>query len=144
MQTLHFIVVVIFSVTIFKSLGNQFGYYAHCLLGGTAFMSIGGGILCLFKPDTSHALWASLQFLAALGPGAAYILQFVETTAMLDAHHIQLRSAIVVFFRTLGRTISVSLAQSVFQNKFALERDLRRQCCGNAPARASLLSDVLY
>ncbi|CAO1634351.1 unnamed protein product [Parajaminaea phylloscopi] len=118
-QTLPFIAAVIFAVTLSGGLINQFGYYIPYLLFGTALMSIGGGIVYLFKPDSSQAMWAGVQFLAGIGPGISFMIPFLASTAVLELRDIELGSAIVIFFQTLGGTISVSLAQSVFQNKFA-------------------------
>lgn len=48
------------------------------------------------------------------------MLPFLAASAVLPPASIELGSAIVIFFQTLGGAISTSLAQSVFQNKFQL------------------------
>lgn len=119
-QTLPFIFSVIFAVTVTGGLVNKFGHYLPFLFVGTALMSIGGGILYLLTPESSQAAWAGFQFLAGFGPGMAFMLPFIASTAVLDVRDIELGSAIVIFWQTLGGTISTSLAQSVFQNKFLI------------------------
>lgn len=48
------------------------------------------------------------------------MLPFIASTAVLAPEDIELGSAVVIFWQTCGGTIAVSLAQSIFQNKFAL------------------------
>ncbi|KAE8210453.1 hypothetical protein CF319_g4558 [Tilletia indica] len=117
-QTLPFIVAVIFSVSLTGMMVNMFGLYIPYLIAGTALLSIGSGTLYLLRPDSSQATWVGLQFLAGLGPGMSWMLPFIAASSALAPEDIELGSAIVIFFQTLGGTIFVSVAQSVFQNKF--------------------------
>ncbi|KAK0520766.1 hypothetical protein OC834_006890 [Tilletia horrida] len=119
-QTLPFIVAVIVSVTLTGMMVNMFGLYIPYLLAGTLLLSLGSGMLYFLRPDSSQAKWVGLQFFAGIGPGMSWMLPFIASSAALEARDIELGSAIVIFFQTLGGTIFVSLAQSVFQNKFAL------------------------
>lgn len=119
-QTLPFIVAVIFSVTITGGIVNKTGIYIPFLFAGTALAAIGGGVLYFLQVDSSQAMWCGLQFLAGFGPGMAWMLPFIASSAALPVEDIALGSAIVIFFQTLGGTIFVSVAQSVFQNKFVL------------------------
>ncbi|CAD6921657.1 unnamed protein product [Tilletia controversa] len=117
-QTLPFIVGVIFSVMTTGIMVNLYGLYIPYLITGTALLSIGSGALYLLRPDSSQATWVGLQFLAGIGPGMAWMLPFIAASSALAPEDIELGSAIVIFFQTLGGTIFVSVAQSVFQNKF--------------------------
>ncbi|KAK0520806.1 hypothetical protein OC834_006587 [Tilletia horrida] len=119
-QTLPFIVAVIFAVTTTGMMVNKYGLYIPYLIAGTFLLSLGSGMLYFLQPDSSQAKWVGLQFFAGLGPGMAWMLPFIGSSAVLEPHDIELGSAIVIFFQTLGGTIFVSLAQSVFQNKFIL------------------------
>lgn len=119
-QTLPFIVAVIFTVTITGGLVNKFGLYIPYLLVGTAMTAIAGGTLFFLEPNSPQARWVGLQFFAGLGPGMAWMLPFIASTAALPVEDIAIGSALVIFFQTLGGTIFVSVAQSVFQNKFLL------------------------
>ncbi|CAD6959983.1 unnamed protein product, partial [Tilletia caries] len=115
-QTLPFIVGVIFSVMATGIMVNKFGLYIPYLIAGTALLSIGSGTLYLLRPDSSQATWVGLQFLAGIGPGMAWMLPFIAASSALAPEDIEVGSAIVIFFQTLGGTIFVSVAQSVFQN----------------------------
>ncbi|CAO1625085.1 unnamed protein product [Sympodiomycopsis kandeliae] len=122
-QTLPFIIAVIFAVSMTGGLVNKYGYYIPYLLLGSALMTAGGGALYTFQPDTSQAKWGGLQFLAGFGPGMVFMLPFLAASATLPPESIELGSAIVIFWQTLGGTISTSLSQSIFQNKFKLYLD---------------------
>lgn len=119
-QTLPFIVSVITAVTVTGGLVNKFGHYIPYLFLGTGLMAIGGGALYTMDADASQSMWVGLQFLAGIGPGMAFMLPFIASSAVLEPRDIELGSAVVIFFQTLGGTISTSLAQAVFQNKFSL------------------------
>ncbi|CAD6914054.1 unnamed protein product, partial [Tilletia laevis] len=119
-QTLPFIMAVIVFMTATGIMVNKFGLYIPYLIAGTALVSIGSGTLYLLRPDSSQATWVGLQFLAGIGPGVAWMLPFIAASSTLAPEDIELGSAIVIFFQTLGGTMFVSIAQSVFQNKFLI------------------------
>lgn len=119
-QTLPFICAVIFAVTTQGMLVNKWGHYIPIMFIGSVLMAAGGIALYFLEVDSTQATWVGLQFLAGLGPGAIFMVPFTAASAALDPADIEIGGAIVIFMQTLGGTISTSLAQSVFQNKFAL------------------------
>lgn len=119
-QTLPFIVAVIFAVTTSGMIVNKTGIYIPILLVGTILTAVAGGMLYFLEFDSPQARWVGLQFFAGVGPGMSWMLPFIASTAALPPQDIALGSAVVIFFQTLGGTIFVSVAQSVFQNKFIL------------------------
>lgn len=119
-ETLPFIVAVIFAVTVTGGVVNKTGVYIPQLLIGTALTALGAGMLFFFQSTSSQALWCGLQFFAGIGPGMSWMLPFIASSAALPPSEMAIGSAIVIFFQTLGGTIFVSAAQSVFQNKFIL------------------------
>lgn len=119
-QTLPFIVALIFTVSLTGMFVNKTGIYIPFLLAGTALTALGGGMLYFIETDSSQARWAGLEFFAGFGPGMAWMLPFIASSAALEPQDIALGSAVVIFFQTLGGAIFVSVAQSVFQNKFVL------------------------
>ncbi len=122
-QTLPFVIAVIVSNAISGSLITAYGYYIPILIVGTALTSIGSGCLYLLRPDSSQALWVGLQFLAGIGPGLSFMIPFSAVSARLEEKDIEIGSAIVTFWQTLGGTIFVSVCQAIFQNDFV--RQLR-------------------
>lgn len=117
-QTLSFIFAVIFAVTLSGGLITKTGYYIPILFVGAALTSIGAGTLYVLRPDSSLSLYVGLQFLAGLGPGLAFMIPFSAVSARLEPKDIEIGSAIVTFWQTLGGTIFVSICQSIFQNEF--------------------------
>lgn len=53
-------------------------------------------------------------------PSPELVLPFIASTAVLAPADLELGSAVVIFWQTCGGAIAVSLAQSIFQNKFSL------------------------
>jgi hypothetical protein len=117
-QTLPFIVAVIFAVTLSGGFVNKTGIYIPILIFGTMLTALSGGMLFYLEVESSQALWCGLQFLAGLGPGMSCMLPFIAASAALPVEDIALGSALVLFWQTFSGTIWVSVAQSVFQNKF--------------------------
>lgn len=117
-QTLPFIVAVIISITATGIVVEKTGVYVPYLIAGSALTSLGGGMLYFLEPNSSQALWCGLQFLSGIGPGMTWMLPFIASTAALPVEEIEIGSAIVIFFQTLGGTIFVSVAQAIFQNDF--------------------------
>jgi len=119
-QTLPFIVAVIVSVTVSGMLVNKFGLYIPYLFLGTALLALGSGMLYFLEPNSAQAKWVGLQFLAGIGPGLSWMLPFIAASSALSPEDLEVGTAVVIFFQTLGGTFFVSVAQSVFQNKFLL------------------------
>ncbi|UZJ57634.1 hypothetical protein CBS101457_006954 [Exobasidium rhododendri] len=119
-QTLPFIVAVIFAVTVSGGVVNKTGVYIPIIFLGTTMAALGAGMFYFLEPTSSQALWCGLQFFAGLGPGMSWMLPFIASSAALPPADIAIGSAIVIFFQTLGGTIFVSAAQAVFQNKFII------------------------
>ncbi|GAK67292.1 MFS general substrate transporter [Moesziomyces antarcticus] len=117
-QTLPFVVAVIVATTLSGGLITKFGYYIPLLLVGTAITAVGSGCLYLLRPDSSLSMYVGLQFLAGVGPGIAFMIPFSAVSAALDPSDIEIGSAIVTFWQTLGGTLFVSVCQAIFQNEF--------------------------
>ncbi|KAK0530413.1 hypothetical protein OC835_004023 [Tilletia horrida] len=118
-QTLPFIVSVILSVSITGVLVNKYGLYIPYLFAGSFLLSVGSGLLYLLRPDSPQALWVGLQFFAGIGPGMAWMLPFIAASSVLSVEDIELGSAVVIFWQSIGGTLFVSVTQSLFQNKFS-------------------------
>lgn len=99
---------------------NKTGVYIPILFIGTTMAALGAGMFYYLEPNSTQALWCGLQFFAGLGPGMSWMIPFIDSSAALPPADIAIGSAVVIFFQTLGGTIFVSAAQSIFQNKFIL------------------------
>jgi len=108
-QTLPFVIAVIFANAVSGSLISAYGYYIPILILGTALTAIGSGTLYLLRPDSSLSLYVGLQFLVGIGPGLAFMIPFSAVSARLEPKDIEIGSAIVTFWQTLGGTIFVSV-----------------------------------
>ena len=117
-ETLPFIMAVIFALIVSSSFISKSGIYIPWLVGGTALGTLGAGLLIMLKPDSSQAFWAGIGFLAGLGPGMAWMIPFSAATAVLSSEDLALGTGAVALFQVLGGTITVSLAQSIYVNKF--------------------------
>ncbi|CBQ70199.1 probable aflatoxin efflux pump AFLT [Sporisorium reilianum SRZ2] len=127
-QTLPFVIAVIVANAVSGTLITAYGYYIPILIVGAALTSVGSGLLYLLRPESSLSLYVGLQFLAGIGPGLAFMIPFSAVSARLEPEDIEIGSAIVTFWQTLGGTVFVSVCQAIFQNDFI--RQLRTNVPG--------------
>ena len=96
---------------------TKLGYYAPFMIVATVMMSIGAGLISTFKPNTPSPKWIGYQILFGVGYGMGSRQPLVAVQTVLDMKDIPTGTAVVLFFTTLGGTIFVSVAQSVFTNQ---------------------------
>ncbi len=118
-QVLPFVAAVITAIIVSSSVITKTGNYVPWLIGGTFLGVLGSGLLILLGPESSQHLWAGLSFLSGLGPGIAWMIPFSAVTAVVATEDLAMGTGVVALFQTMGGTIVVSLAQSVYINKFA-------------------------
>lgn len=112
--------VVLFSMAS-GALVTIFGYYAPFMIIGTVLMSIGGGLLSMWKPDTSTGVWIGYQILFGAGVGMSMQQPLMAVQTVLDISDVPTGTSILVFVQTMGGALFVSVGQTVFTNKLVSE-----------------------
>ncbi|KAJ6487610.1 major facilitator superfamily domain-containing protein [Mycena sanguinolenta] len=100
---------------------TQFGYYTPFILLSTVVATVGAGLISTFKTDTSHSHWMGFQALYGLGLGIGMQTPLIAVQTVLDLKDVPIGTAINVFLQSLGGSLFISVAQSVFQNKLISE-----------------------
>ncbi|KAJ5158517.1 Major facilitator superfamily domain general substrate transporter [Penicillium coprophilum] len=93
------------------------GYYTPFMIFGTVLLAIGYGLMSMFHPDTSKAVWIGYQILAGVGVGAGMQQSMIAVQVVLDLADVPTGTAIIVFAQTLGGALFVSIGNNVFRNK---------------------------
>jgi MFS family permease len=93
------------------------GYYSPFMIAATILMSIGAGMISTWKPDSSSAVWIGYQVLFSFGYGMGSRQPLVAVQAVLDTKDVPSGTSVVILVQTLGGTIFVSIAQSLFTNQ---------------------------
>lgn len=80
-------------------------------------MSIGFGLITMFKPDTNSANWIGLQALAGIGVGVGMQQPLMAVQTVLNISDVPTGTSVLIFLQTLGGALFVSVGNNVFTNK---------------------------
>jgi hypothetical protein len=95
------------------------GYYNPFLIGSTAILAVGAGLITTYSADISTPRWIGYQILAGVGLGAGFQVPQAAVQTVLAQEDIPVGSAAIIFFQNLGGSIFISVGQSVFQNSLS-------------------------
>ena len=93
---------------------SKFGYVQPFLLFGSILITVGGGLLSTLGPWSHPSAWIGFQILAGIGVGAATDHPGVAVQRFMNEADAPLGFATILFCQSLGPTIALSIAQSVF------------------------------
>lgn len=99
------------------ALVSVWGYYTPFMLASTVVMSVGYGLLSTFTPGTGSSVWIGYQVLAGAGIGLGMQQPLMAVQAVLSTRDLPTGTAVIIFTQTIGGSLFVSVAQSVFGNK---------------------------
>lgn len=80
--------------------------------------SVGTGMITTFDVDSPVNVWFGYQVLAGLGLGSGFQMGSVIVQTVLPLEWISVGTACVQLMLSLGGTISIAVAQTVFANGF--------------------------
>ncbi|KAJ5358290.1 efflux pump antibiotic resistance protein [Penicillium brevicompactum] len=116
---LHSLATVL-SVVVFAIAGGVgvtlVGYYTPFMIVGSMVMAVGAGLLLLFKVDTPSSMWLGFQIIFGAGAGIGLELPNIAVQTVLHERDVSIGTSLVVFARSLGGAIFVSVGQNVFSN----------------------------
>ncbi|KAF9887398.1 hypothetical protein FE257_010253 [Aspergillus nanangensis] len=108
--------VVIFAITGGASV-TFVGYYTPFMIAGSIIMAIGAGLLLLLKVHTPLAMWLGFQIVFGAGAGIGLELPNIAVQTVLSEEDVSIGTSLVVFVRSLGSTIFVSVGQNIFSGR---------------------------
>ncbi|KAI0849675.1 MFS general substrate transporter [Daldinia vernicosa] len=95
------------------------GYYTPPAILGSAIGTVGCGIITLFHPSMSTAMWIGFEILASAGFGMSIQQGFTAVQTVLGPEDLAVGTAAVVASQSLGGAVFISVGNSVFQNRLA-------------------------
>ncbi|OGM45261.1 hypothetical protein ABOM_006457 [Aspergillus bombycis] len=108
--------VVIFAIA--SGLGvSAVGYYSPFMITGSMIMAVGAGLFLLFKIETPTSMWFSFQVIFGAGAGIGMELANIAVQTVLSDEDVSIGTSLVVFARSLGGAIFVSVGQNIFSNR---------------------------
>lgn len=93
------------------------GKYRWAVWMGWVLSTIGMGLMCIIKRDTSIPGWIFLNIVPGLGLGALFPSLGYAVQASADPSNLAIAVAMFSFFRALGQAIGVAVGGVVFQNR---------------------------
>lgn len=118
---------VIFSIVAGVAVTAQ-GQFAPFFYLGTICMSIGGGLLTTWVPESSAGVWIGYQILFGVGVGFALQQPMVAVQTVLDIKDVPVGASLIVFIQSIGGAMFVAVGQTVLTN------ELVKQLAVNAPS----------
>ncbi|BCS26974.1 MDR family MFS transporter [Aspergillus puulaauensis] len=100
---------------------SRVGYCNPFFILSTIMAPTGVGLISTFTPNTGHAEWIGYQVLAGLGFGLGIQQPMLVVQTILDRSDIATGTAIIMFFRFLGPSILLPVAQNIFLNKLVAQ-----------------------
>ncbi|KAI1448776.1 MFS general substrate transporter [Annulohypoxylon stygium] len=100
------------------------GYFTPPAILGSAIGTVGCGIITLFYPGMSTAMWIGFEILASAGFGMSIQQGFTAVQTVLAPEDLAVGTASVVASQSLGGAVFISVGNSVFQSRLeALVRE---------------------
>ncbi|KAJ5762951.1 hypothetical protein N7533_001632 [Penicillium manginii] len=93
------------------------GKYRWAVWMGWVLSTIGLGLMCIIKRDTSVVGWVFLNIVPGLGLGSLFPSIGYAVQASADPRNLSIAVAMFSFFRALGQAIGVAVGGVVFQNQ---------------------------
>ncbi|KAM4067576.1 major facilitator superfamily protein [Hirsutella rhossiliensis] len=93
------------------------GYFNLYLLGGSALAIVGGGFMLTLTTVMEMAKCVGFQLLLGVGAGLCIQIPVAVGQGFAEPADIAATTAVLLFFQTMGGTIFISAAQSIFTNK---------------------------
>ncbi|OQE40846.1 hypothetical protein PENCOP_c005G03415 [Penicillium coprophilum] len=107
--------VVVFAIA--SGLGvSVLGYYTPFMITGSIIMAVGAGLFLKFKVETPMSMWFGFQVIFGAGAGIGIELANIAVQTVLSEKDVSIGTSLVVFARSLGGAIFVSVGQNIFSN----------------------------
>ncbi|KAJ5369662.1 MFS transporter [Penicillium cosmopolitanum] len=108
--------IVVFAI-IAGVLASVIGYYTPFVLISSVLTAIAAGMLSTLNVNSGMPEWFGYQVLLAAGVGFGVQNVMLVSQVAVDAEDMAIATSILTFVQTLGGTICLSVAESVFQNR---------------------------
>ncbi|KAB5542873.1 major facilitator superfamily domain-containing protein [Coniochaeta sp. 2T2.1] len=115
-KLLPMLIAVVVTSVLTGGLISVVGYYNPFILVCMILYAIGAGMITTFDINSPTRVWFGYQVLAGLGIGVGFQAGVLVVQNTVSIEWVPQATACVQFFQSLGGSIFVAVAQSVFQN----------------------------
>ncbi|KAI0398288.1 putative MFS aflatoxin efflux pump [Xylariaceae sp. FL0594] len=96
---------------------SRIGYYTPTLILGTAFATIGAGLLTTLQINSSKGAWIGYQIIYGLGQGLCFQAPNLAAQTVLPKKDVGIGASLMFFSQILGGAIFISVGQNVLNNQ---------------------------
>lgn len=100
---------------------TKLGRYRWAIWSGWLLTTLGTGLLCYLKVETSTVAWIFLNLVSGLGMGLLFPSMAFSIQAATPNKDLAFAVALYSFFRAFGQAIGVAIGGTVFQNQMKKE-----------------------
>ncbi|OIW24867.1 MFS general substrate transporter [Coniochaeta ligniaria NRRL 30616] len=115
-KLLPMLIAVVVTSVMTGGLISVVGYYNPFILPCMVLFAVGAGMITTFDIDSPLRIWFGYQVLAGLGIGVGFQTGVLVVQNTVSIEWVPQATACVQFFQSLGGSIFIAVAQSVFQN----------------------------
>ena len=115
-QMLPFLIAAVLSSIVTGGLITAVGYYVPIMIFCMILYAVGSGLITTFAVTTPLSQWFGYQVLSGLGVGVCFQAALLIIQTILPMRDIPVATACVSFFQTLGGSIFIAVAQTLFQD----------------------------
>ncbi|KAH8904379.1 MFS general substrate transporter [Coniochaeta sp. PMI_546] len=115
-KLLPMLIAVVLTSIMTGGLISVVGYYNPFILPCMILYAVGAGMITTFDIDSPLRVWFGYQVLAGLGIGVGFQTGVLVVQNTVSIEWVPQATACVQFFQSLGGSIFIAVAQSVFQN----------------------------
>ncbi|KAJ5568814.1 MFS transporter [Penicillium hetheringtonii] len=108
--------IVVFAI-IAGVLASVIGYYTPFVLISSALTAVAAGLMTTLETDSGIAAWFGYQVLLAAGVGIGIQNVMLVSQVAVHGDDMAIATSILTFVQTLGGTVFLAVAESVFQNR---------------------------
>jgi hypothetical protein len=99
---------------------TRLNHFRWAIWSGWLLVTISTGLVVLWGPDTSCAIWVPIMIVVGIGHGLILNAQNFATQAIAQPRDEANAAAMYAFLRSLGSALGVGIGGSVFQNIMVL------------------------
>ncbi|KJK66068.1 drug resistance transporter EmrB/QacA subfamily protein [Aspergillus parasiticus SU-1] len=100
---------------------SAIGGYRWAIWGGWALSTLGFGLLCLLRVNTSIPAWIFLDLVSGIGLGMVVPAMAFAVQASAKPHLVPLAITLSTFFRSFGQSVGVAIGGAIFENRLKVE-----------------------
>lgn len=115
---------------------SKSGHYRWSIWLGWTVSTLGLGLLCLWKPDSSIPTWLLTELVSGIGLGILFPSLLYQVQAAANQKDVSFAAALFSFFRAFGNAIGVAIGGTIFQNQMQKNLEKSVRFAGQASALA--------